>query len=97
MLATTSVGLVIRTFRSARREATEMGQAVLMAAILADFLTVIGFTIFALIRQHGACPALQPALLAIMAKVLLILRWRPGGPAGFSQLFTRRPRRSRER
>lgn len=91
VLATTSVGLVVPTLRSARREASEMGQAVLIAAILADFLTLIGVTVFALVRERGGgLPLLNiPILLSVMAAVLLILRraawWFP---RGFSRLFS---------
>lgn len=91
VLATTSVGLVVPTLRSARREASEMGQAVLIGAILADFLTLIGVTIFALIHEHGGGLELLniPALFASIAIVLLLLRraawWYP---RQFSRLFS---------
>ena len=92
VLATTSVGLVVPTLRSARRESTEMGQAVLIGAIIADFLTLIGVTVFALIHEHGSGIELLniPLLFASITIVLLLLRraawWYP---KQFSRLFSR--------
>lgn len=76
ILATTSVGIVVPTLRSAKIESTDMGQAALIAAILADFLTLLGVTIFALVREHGGGPDLLkvPLLFIIMLTVLLTLR-----------------------
>ncbi|MFQ5948541.1 MAG: cation:proton antiporter, partial [Acidimicrobiia bacterium] len=48
LLATTSVGLVVPTLRSTRRTASRLGQTILVSAILADFLTLLGVTVFAL-------------------------------------------------
>lgn len=91
VLATTSVGLVVPTLRSARRESTDLGQAVLIGAILADFLTLIGVTIFALVREQGGGLELLniPALFLAIAVVLLLLRraawWFP---RSFARLFS---------
>lgn len=91
VLATTSVGLVVPTLRSTRRESTNLGQAVLVSAILADFLTLLGVTIFALIREEGAGIELLniPLLFVAIGGLLLALRraawWFP---ERFERLFS---------
>ncbi len=90
VLATTSVGLVVPTLRGTRRTNTPMGQLVLLTALLADFLTLLGVTIFALIKEQGAGLVLLniPGFFAVAAVVLLALRraawWHP---KAFAQLF----------
>lgn len=91
VLATTSVGLVVPTLRSTRRESTNMGQAVLVSAILADFLTLLGVTIFALIKEEGVGPELLniPLLFVAIGGLLLAMRraawWFP---EKFERLFS---------
>lgn len=91
VLATTSVGLVVPTLRNTRREGTALGQSVLLAAILADFLTLLGVTIFALIHERGVGVELLgiPAFFVVIAGVLLALRraawWFP---RRFERLFS---------
>jgi Kef-type K+ transport system membrane component KefB len=77
VLATTSVGLVVPTLRSTRRIATRLGQAVLVGALLADFLTLLGVTVFALVEEHGAGFNLMaiPGFFGVVAVSLLVLRW----------------------
>jgi Kef-type K+ transport system membrane component KefB len=83
LLATTSVGLVIPTLRSARRASTGLGQAIIISALMADFLTLIGVTIFAMIRQHGVGGNLLnvPVLFLSITLLLVLLRrvvwWYP--------------------
>ena len=90
LLATTSMGLVVPTLRATRRTQTPLGQAILICAALADFLTMIGVTVFALAYEHGVGWQLMkvPALFAIIAVVLLALRqtayWYP---EKFERLF----------
>ena len=90
LLATTSMGLVVPTLRSTRRTQTPLGQAILISAAFADFLTMIGVTIFALAYEHGVGWQLikVPTLFAIIALVLLALRqaayWYP---EKFERLF----------
>jgi Kef-type K+ transport system membrane component KefB len=90
VLATTSVGLVVPTLRGTRRTNSPMGQLVLLTALLADFLTLLGVTIFALIKEQGAGLVLLniPGFFAVAAVVLLALRraawWHP---KAFAQLF----------
>jgi len=91
LLATTSVGLVVPTLRNTRRTATRLGQSILISALLADFLTLVGVTFFALISEHGLGWRILnvPALFAITGILLLILKraawWYP---EWFERLFS---------
>lgn len=90
LLATTSVGLVVPTLRSTRRISTRLGQVVLISALVADVLTLIGVTVFALVREHGVGLQLLnlPLFFALIAAILMLLRraawWNPGW---FERLF----------
>jgi Kef-type K+ transport system membrane component KefB len=90
LLATTSLGLVVPTLRTTRRISTPLGQAILISALLADLLTLIGVTFFALVHRHGAGWELLgfPALFVTIAGLLLLLRrlawWFP---ERFERLF----------
>jgi len=90
VLATTSVGLVVPTLRSTRRSSTPLGQAILIAALLTDFLTLIAATLFAMIRESGIGWHLLgfPVLFAAILIVLLVLKrlawWFPDK---FERLF----------
>ncbi len=90
VLATTSVGLVVPTLRGTRRISTPLGQATLISALIADFLTLLGVTIFALIEEHGAGVQLLavPGFFIVIGIALLALRraawWFP---ERFNRLF----------
>jgi len=90
VLATTSVGLVVPTLRTTRRTATSLGQSILVSAIVADLLTLMGVTVYALIEERGAGTELlvMPAYLVIVSAAMLALRrlvwWRP---EWFDRLF----------
>ena len=90
VLATTSVGVVVPTLRNTRRTSTPLGQAILLSAILADFLTLLGVTVFALVVENGLGVELFniPLFFALIALVLLALRraawWNPDR---FQRLF----------
>jgi Kef-type K+ transport system membrane component KefB len=90
LLATTSVGLVVPTLRNTRRTATRLGQFILIAALMADFLTLVGATVFALIYEHGLGWSILnvPVLFLMTAVLLVILKrvvwWRP---EWFERLF----------
>jgi Kef-type K+ transport system membrane component KefB len=58
VLSTTSLGLVVPALREAGVAATGIGQIILLAATLADFLTLLGITAFVLVYQYGLCPEL---------------------------------------
>jgi Kef-type K+ transport system membrane component KefB len=90
LLAPTSVGIVVPTLRESGHGPTKLGQAILLAALVADLFTLIGLTIFALIKQQGAGIELLfiPTFFAIAAVSLLLLKraawWYP---ERFERLF----------
>ena len=53
VLTTTSLGLVVPSLKEAGISKTRLGQAILIAATLADFLTLMGITFFVLWHDHG--------------------------------------------
>ncbi len=53
VLSTTSLGLVMPILKETGYSKTELGQNILLAATLADFLTLFGITFFLLYIQHG--------------------------------------------
>ncbi len=53
VLSTTSLGLVVPTLKEVGISRQSMGQAVLIAATLADFLTLFGITFFVLWHRYG--------------------------------------------
>ncbi|MDX1388136.1 MAG: cation:proton antiporter, partial [Acidobacteriota bacterium] len=91
LLATTSVGLVVPTLRNTRQSTTALGQTILVCALLADFLTLIGATLFAMVHTRGVGWHLLnfPVLFLSMALLLLVLKrlawWYP---EKFDRLFT---------
>jgi Kef-type K+ transport system membrane component KefB len=90
ILATTSVGLVVPTLRSTRRMGTRMGQAILVSALLADFLTLLGVTILAVVEEKGAGLQLLkvPGFFVFVAMALMLLRWSVWWhPERFRRLF----------
>ena len=90
LLATTSVSLVVPTLRSTRRSGTDLGQAILISALLADFLTLAGATVYAMVVENGTSWHLLnfPLLFAIIALVLLALkRFAWWYPEKFERLF----------
>jgi Kef-type K+ transport system membrane component KefB len=90
VLATTSVGLVVPTLRATRRIATPLGQDILVAALLADFLTLLAVTFVALAVEYGLSAQLLalPLFGVVGVAVLVVLRraawwW----PERFGRLF----------
>jgi len=83
ILATTSVGLVVPTLRGTQRTSTRLGQVILIAALMADLLTLIGATLYAMVVEDGVGWNLVrlPALFVGMAGLLLLLKclawWYP--------------------
>ena len=82
VLATTSVGLVVPTLRATRRISTPLGQDILVAALLADFLTLLGVTVVALVVEYSVSPRLLalPAFAIAAGAVAWNSGWflRPG-------------------
>jgi len=90
LLATTSVGLVVPTLRSAQRSHTRLGQTIIVCALTAAFLTLIGVTFFAMIRQRGFGPHLANIPVLFLAIVLALLTLRRvvwWFPERFERLF----------
>ena len=90
VLATTSVGVVVPSLRSAGVASRPIGQDILLGALLADFLTLLGVTVIALLAGGEAGWRLLgiPGFFLISAGVLLGVRraawWHP---ERFSALF----------
>ncbi len=90
VLATTSVGLVVPTLRNTQRLATPLGQAILIAALLTDFLTLIAATLFAMVRESGVgwnllgFPVLFVAILFVLFVLKRLAWWFPDK---FERLF----------
>jgi hypothetical protein len=81
VLSTTSLGLVVPTLKEAGISRKSMGQAVLIAATLADFLTLFGITFFILWHQYGlSWRFLLP--LPLFAGFVLLLKFGHCGPGG---------------
>jgi len=53
ILSTTSLGLVVPLLKETGISRTSLGQAALIAATLADFLTLLGITLFVMLHEHG--------------------------------------------
>ena len=91
VLATTSVGLVVPTLRNTRRSATPLGQTILLSAIMADFLTLLGVAFLAVVHEHGVSlnllkiPALFLAIVIVLRTLQLFVWWYP---ERFRRLFT---------
>lgn len=90
VLATTSVGLVVPSLRATRRSPTALGQVILISALLADLLTLLGVSGYALVVEKGVARAVVavPAFFVVVGGSLLALRrlvwWRP---EWFERLF----------
>jgi Kef-type K+ transport system membrane component KefB len=91
LLATTSVGLVVPILRNTRRTATRLGQFILISALMADFLTLVGITVFALIHEHGLglrvmnIPILFLLIVISLGIIRRIVWWHP---EWFERLFS---------
>lgn len=90
VLATNSVGVIIPTLRGSRLISRPLGQDILVAALLADILTLLAVTVFALVSQHGVGWRLWsvPLFFLVAGTALVGLRraawWYP---ERFRQLF----------
>lgn len=90
VLSTTSLGLVMPTLRETGLSKTELGQAILFAATLADFLTLFGITFFILyIKQGMGWHFLLPVPLFVAFALLLRLGrlWAWWHPARAEQIL----------
>jgi Kef-type K+ transport system membrane component KefB len=90
VLATTSVGLVVPTLRSGRVLSTPLGQDILIAALIADFSTLVAVSIVALVLRVGADVRLLafPVFIALVIVSFAALRFVAWWwPDQFSRLF----------
>jgi Kef-type K+ transport system membrane component KefB len=90
VLATTSVGLVVPTLRSGRVLATPLGQDILMAALIADFATLVAVSLASLVMRVGADPRLLlfPLFIALVLASFAGLRFAAWWwPDRFSRFF----------
>jgi Kef-type K+ transport system membrane component KefB len=92
VLATTSVGLVVPTLRSSRSLSTPLGQDILMAALIADFVTLLAVSVVALVFRVGvdvqllAFPLFIGLVVASFAALRSAAWW---WPAQFGRFFDR--------
>jgi Kef-type K+ transport system membrane component KefB len=90
ILATTSVGLVVPTLRATQRSSTRLGQVILISALMADFLTLVGVTVYAIIYESGfgwnllSFPALILSILLLLLGLKRLAWWYP---ERFDRLF----------
>ena len=74
ILSTTSLGLAIPTLRETGLSKSLLGQNIILAAIIADFLTLFGIAVYSLFYQHGFCwEMLKPGLIFVFAALVLYL------------------------
>jgi Kef-type K+ transport system membrane component KefB len=93
ILTTTSLGLVVPTLRETGMSRTPHGQALLIAATIADFLTLFGITFFLLYHEYGlGWRFLGPVPLFLGFGLLLKLGrlWAWWHPEGAGRLLTDR-------
>jgi Kef-type K+ transport system membrane component KefB len=90
VLATTSVGLVVPTLRSGRTLATPLGQDILIAALIADFATLVAVSVASLVLRVGvdvrllAFPLFVGLVVASFAALRAAAWWWPDK---FSRFF----------
>ncbi len=93
ILATTSVGLVVPTLRSDRSLSTPFGQDILMAALIADFATLVAVSLASLVIRVGldaellAFPLFMGLVVASFATLRAVAWW---WPEPFGRFFDRR-------
>jgi Kef-type K+ transport system membrane component KefB len=91
LLATTSMGLVVPALRGTHRTQTRAGQAILVSAAIADFLTMLGVVVYASVVEDGMgwqllrVPALFGAIVLTLVFLKGIVWWYP---EKFERLFS---------
>ncbi|MCD6289761.1 MAG: cation:proton antiporter [Anaerolineae bacterium] len=79
ILSTTSLGIVVPTLKERREIRTAYGQALLIAALLADFVTMLLISVYVVFRVNGLAPEMLVVLVLLgifltAYRVLLLLR-----------------------
>ncbi|MBU4389243.1 MAG: cation:proton antiporter [Proteobacteria bacterium] len=90
ILSTTSLGLVIPTLRETGLSRSLLGQNIILAAIIANFMTLFGIIIYSLFYQYGfSWKMLKPGIIFIFAASVLYLFKRLAWwyPERFAQLL----------
>ncbi len=92
LLAAAALGLVVPSLRATRRSGTRLGQLVLITAVFAEVLGLVGIVVLTVVVENGFGWGLLtiPALIAAIGLVLVVLRiaawWFP---ERFERLFRR--------
>lgn len=90
LISAAALGLVVPALREVNRIGTRLGQVILIAAVAAEVLSLVGVVVVGVLVQDGLGMELLaiPTLIAAMAAVLLVLRraawWYP---ERFARLF----------
>ncbi len=90
LIAAAALGLVVPALRETRRSATRLGQLILITAVFAEVGSLVGIVVLSVLADQGLGIGLLsiPALLAVMAVTLVLLRraawWYP---ERFERLF----------
>jgi Kef-type K+ transport system membrane component KefB/Trk K+ transport system NAD-binding subunit len=78
ILSTTSLGIVVPVLKESRMSASRFGQTILLAALLADFLTMFLITVYVAVRSTGLSLEILLIVLLFVPVVLfyqLGVRW----------------------
>lgn len=90
LMSAAALGLVVPALRDTRRSGTRMGQTILITAVLAEVLSLVGIVVLSVVVEKGLGRDLLsiPALLGAMLLTLVVLRraawWHP---ERFERLF----------
>jgi Kef-type K+ transport system membrane component KefB len=90
LMSAAALGLVVPALRETRRSGTRMGQTILITAVLAEVLSLVGIVVLSVVVEKGVGRDLLsiPALLGAMLLALIVLRraawWHP---ERFERLF----------
>ncbi|HSM02268.1 MAG TPA: cation:proton antiporter [Acidimicrobiia bacterium] len=90
LMSAAALGLVVPALRDTRRSGTRTGQTILITAVFAEVLSLVGIVVLSVVVEKGVGLDLLsiPALLAAMLVVLIVLRraawWYP---ERFERLF----------
>ena len=90
LMAAAALGLVVPALRETKRGSTRLGQVVLITAVFAEVGSLVGIVVLSVLAESGFGVELLaiPALLAMMAATLVVLRraawWYP---ERFERLF----------
>jgi Kef-type K+ transport system membrane component KefB len=84
LLSAAALGLVVPALRETRRSATSMGQLILITAVFAEVLSLIGIVVQSVVIESGglgvrllSIPALLGALLLLLALLRRAVWWFP--------------------